>query len=168
MLLTTDRLRLRGLSADDAAFMLRLLNDPSFLRNIGDKGVRTADEARAYILRGPASGYEKLGFGMWLVEEKESGAPAGICTLLKREALDDVDIGYALLPEFWSRGYASEATSALISYARDTLGLKRLVAVTAVDNQSSVRLLEKLGFRFERMVKLSDDDVDLKLFAFDL
>ena len=168
MLIETDRLRLRRLSADDAPFMLALLNEPSFLRNVGDKGVRTLDDARAYILRGPVAEYGKSGLGMWAVEAKESGAAAGICTLLKRDALGDVDIGYAFLPEFWSRGYASEAAAAVTSYARETLGLRRLVAITAVDNRSSVRVLERLGFEFERMVRLPGDDADLKLFALDL
>jgi len=109
--------------------------------------------------------YEKFGFGLWLVEMKESGVSAGICGLLKRDVLEDVDLGYAFLPEFWSRGYALESASAVMSYATATLGLKRIVAVTNVDNQSSIRLLEKIGFEYQQMVRLSDDGQELKLFA---
>ena len=163
--LVTDRLSLRRLSIDDAGFILRLLNEPSFIQNIGDKGVRTIDDAGSYILNGPVASYEKFGFGLWLVEMKESGVSAGICGLLKRDVLEDVDLGYAFLPEFWSRGYALESASAVMSYATATLGLKRIVAVTNVDNQSSIRLLEKIGFEYQQMVRLSDDGQELKLFA---
>src|SRR5713226_1802429 len=149
MVLETNRLSLRRLSIDDADFILKLLNEPSFIHNIGDRGVRTIEEARAYILNGPVASYEKYGFGLWLVEAKHSGARVGICGLLKREVLEDIDIGYALLPEFWSRGYALESASAVLSYAREELRLKRVVAVVNPDNQSSIRLLEKIGFEFE-------------------
>ncbi len=163
----TDRLRLRRLSIDDAEFVLRLLNEPSFIQNIGDRGVRTNDDARAYILKGPIASYEKFGFGLWLVETKPAAIPIGICGLLKREVLDDVDIGYALLPEFCSQGYAFEAASAVMSYAREMLALKRVVAVTNADNQSSIRLLEKMGFEYERMIRLAEDAPEIKLFAAD-
>lgn len=163
--LVTRRLGLRRLSADDAGFILRLLNEPSFIRHIGDRGVRTADDARAYILNGPVKSYERFGFGLWLVEERGSGAPVGICGLLKRDALEDVDLGYALLPEFWSKGYASEAASAVMSYAGGALGLRRVAAVTDPENRASIRLLEKLGFEYERTVSLSDGGPELKLFA---
>lgn len=165
MVLETNRLSLRRLSVDDADFILKLLNEPSFIHNIGDRGVRTIEDARAYILNGPVASYEKHGFGLWLVETKESGAHIGICGLLKREALEDVDIGYALLPEFWSRGYALESASAVLSYARDELRLKRVVAVVNPKNQGSIRLLEKIGFEFEEMVRLSEDAPEIKLYA---
>jgi RimJ/RimL family protein N-acetyltransferase len=165
MILATDRLSLRELSVDDAGFMLRLLNEPSFLRYIGDRGVRTIEEARSYIRQGPIASYERHGFGLWLVEVQESGAAAGICGLLKRDVLEDADIGYAFLPEFWSQGYALEAASAVLAYARQTLGFARVLAVTNVDNESSIRLLGKLGFAYERMVRLADGDPEGKLFA---
>lgn len=164
-ILETDRLQLRRLSVDDAEFILRLLNEPSFIQNIGDRGVRTIEDARAYILKGPIASYEKFGFGLLLVAEKETGVPAGICGLLRRDVLEDVDIGYALLPEFWSRGYALESASAVISYAREKLGSKRVLAVVNPDNQSSIRLLGKMGFQYERMVRLSDDAPEIKLFS---
>lgn len=165
MILETERLQLRMLSLDDAEFILRLLNEPSFIQNIGDRGVRTIDDARAYILKGPVASYEKFGFGLWMVEARFESTPIGICGLLKRDVLEDVDIGYALLPEFWSQGYALESVSAVMSYASEKLGLKRVVAVTNSDNASSIRLLEKIGFKYERMVRLSEDADEIKLFA---
>jgi len=168
MILETDRLQLRMLTDDDAEFILRLLNEPSFIQNIGDRGVRTIDDARGYILKGPIASYEKFGFGLWMVETKSGAAPIGICGLLKRDVLEDADIGYALLPEFWSQGYALESASAVIKYASDQLGLKRVVAVTNPDNQSSIRLLEKMGFKYERMVRLSDGAPEIKLFGADV
>ena len=168
MILETDRLQLRLLSIDDAEFILRLLNEPSFIKNIGDRGVRTLDDARVYILKGPIASYEKFGFGLWMVETRSAAAPIGICGLLKRDVLEDVDIGYALLPEFWSRGYALESASAVMSYASEKLGLKRVVAVTNSDNKSSIRLLEKMGFYYERMVRLSEGAPEIKLFAADV
>ncbi|HKG15595.1 MAG TPA: GNAT family N-acetyltransferase [Pyrinomonadaceae bacterium] len=165
MITETDRLRLRKLTPDDAEFVIRLLNEPSFIRNIGDRGVRTAEDARSYILNGPVASYEKYGFGLWLVETKDSGEPVGICGLLKRDALDDVDLGYALLPEYWSKGYALESASAVMAYAGDGLGLKRVVAIVDAGNRSSIRLLERMGFKYERMIKLPGDTTELKLFA---
>lgn len=163
--LETDRLRLRRLSTGDAEFVLRLLNEPSFIQNIGDRGVRDADGARAYILNGPVASYEKHGFGLWLVETKESREPVGICGLLKRDALEDVDLGYALVPEHWSKGYARESASAVMAYARGTLGLGRVLAIVDACNESSVRLLEKIGFEYEGMIRLSGDSPEIKLFA---
>jgi len=161
MVLETDRLRLRRLSVDDAGFILKLLNEPSFIQNIGDRGVRTIADAQAYIRNGPVASYEKHGFGLWLVETKESGAHIGICGLLKREVLEDVDIGYALLPEFWSRGYALESASAVLSYGSEKLGLKRVLAVVNPQNQSSIRLLEQIGFEFEKVIRLSEDAAEI-------
>lgn len=165
MILKTDRLRLRELTTEDAAFMLKLLNEPSFIRNIGDRGVRTLEEARSYISNRIAASYKEHGFGLWLVEENESGEAIGVCGLLKREWLEDVDLGYALLPEYWSKGYATEAASATVAYAREALGLARVVAITDPDNQSSIKLLERIGFDHERMVRQSVGEPELKLFA---
>jgi ribosomal-protein-alanine N-acetyltransferase len=168
LILDTDRLRLRTLTTDEAEFMLGLLNEPSFIQNIGDRGVRTVDNARSYILNGPVASYEKHGFGLWLVEVKESGAPIGICGLLKRDALDDTELGYALMPEYWSKGYALESASAVMAYAREELGLRRVAAITDAGNESSIRLLEKIGFKYEGMIRLSEDAPELKLFASEL
>jgi len=167
IVLETDRLILRQLSTEDAAFILELVNEPSFIQNIGDRGVRTLEDARSYILRVAISSYEKNGFGLNLVMLKESGEAIGMCGLIKRDGLEDVDIGYAFLPRFWSKGYASEAALAIKHYGRDIVGLKRLVAITDPENQGSIRVLEKIGLKYEKMVRLSEDDIELKLFAAD-
>jgi len=166
-ILETDRLILRQLSTEDAEFILELVNEPSFIQNIGDRGVRTLEDARAYILRVAISSYEKNGFGLYLVELRDSGQSIGMCGLIKRDGLEDVDIGYAFLPRFWLKGYAVEAAAAVKDYARDALGLKRLVAITDPANQGSIRVLEKIGLKYEKMVQLSADDIELKLFAID-
>jgi RimJ/RimL family protein N-acetyltransferase len=163
--LETDRLNLRWLSTDDAEFILELLNEPSFLRFIGDKGVRTLDDARDYILNGPVDMYTRLGFGLYLTELKDGGAPIGICGLIKRDGLEEVDIGFAFLPKFWAKGYAYEAAAAVMAYGKDVLGLKRIVAITSPDNHVSAKVLEKLGMQFERMVRLSEDAEEVRLFA---
>lgn len=165
--LETDRLILRRLAPEDAEFILRLLNEPSWLRFIGNKGVRNVEDARSYILKGPVEMYSRLGFGLYLVELKDGGSSIGMCGLIKRDSLEDVDIGFAFLPEYWGRGYAHEAASAVMEYGREVLGLRRLDAITSVDNESSARLLEKLGLRFEGMLKLSDDSEEVRLFVLD-
>ena len=167
-ILETERLNLRQIATGDAEFVLELLNEPSFLRNIGDKGVRTIDDSIQYILDGPVDSYERLGFGLWLVELKGSKVPVGICGLVKRDALTDVDIGYAFLPRFWAMGYAYESASAVKSYAMNVLGLKRLLAITSPDNVGSIKVLEKIGFKFDRMIRLSEGEPEIKLFASDV
>jgi len=167
-ILETDRLILRQLQGGDAAFILRLVNEPSWLRYIGDKGVRTLEDAGEYIRTGPVDMYRRLGFGLWLIEQKPQGEPMGICGLLKRDTLDDVDIGFALLPEYWKQGYAHEAASATMDYARQQLALARVVAITSKDNAASQTLLEKLGFYLQQTVQLTPDDEELNLFVLDL
>lgn len=164
-ILETDRLILRRLSVDDSEFILELLNDPSWLRFIGDKGVRTLDDARDYILKGPIEMYERFGFGLYLTELKSEGVPVGLCGLLKRDSLEDVDVGFAFLPQFRAKGFGYEAASAVLAYGKNVLGLGRIVAITSPDNDVSARLLEKLGLRFEKMVKLSGDDHEVRLFT---
>jgi RimJ/RimL family protein N-acetyltransferase len=164
-IIETERLVLRKLTIDDAAFLLDLLNQPSFIQFIGDRGVRTLDDTRKIILTRYIAAYERLGFGVYLTLLKKDSVPVGICGLIKRDGLDDVDVGYAFLPQYWSQGYASESASAVLAYARNTLGIKRILGITTPDNAGSIRVLEKAGLKFERMVKLSEDDVELKLFA---
>jgi RimJ/RimL family protein N-acetyltransferase len=163
--LQTSRLALTYLSPADAAFILRLLNEPSWLEHIGDKGVRTVADARRYIETGPVEMYGRLGFGLYQVRLTVSDEPIGICGLLKRETLEDVDLGYAFLPEFWGNGYAYEASAAVLSYARNTLGLVRIVAITGRNNGPSRRLLEKLGFEVERAIQPGESGEDLLLYA---
>jgi RimJ/RimL family protein N-acetyltransferase len=164
-ILATERLRLRHLHAGDADFMLNLLNEPAYHRFIGDKGVRTLDEARGFIRDKIAVSYANNGFGLYLVELKASATPLGICGLVKRDGLDDVDIGFAFREQFWGRGYAFEAASATLDYARDSVGLRRIVAITALDNQSSIALLEKLGLKFDRIIRIPGNERDSRLFV---
>ena len=165
IVLETDRLVLRHLCEDDASFILALLNEPSFLQFIGDKGVRTLEDARNYILTGPMEMYSRLGFGLYLVESKDSHLSMGMCGLIKRDTLEDVDIGFAFSPQFWGQGYAYEAAAAVMLYGKEALKLKRIVAITSPDNQASGRLLEKLGFRFDRMLRLSAEAEEVRLFV---
>ena len=162
--LETERLILRKLCTEDAAFILRLVNEPSWLQFIGDRGVRMIEDARQYILKGPVDSYERLGFGLFAVEVKDGGIAIGICGLLKRDSLDDVDIGFAFLPEFWGKGYAYESASAVLAFAT-TLGLNRVVAIVSKENLPSISVLEKVGMRFERMMRLPGEEEDVLLYA---
>jgi RimJ/RimL family protein N-acetyltransferase len=123
------------------------------------------DDARRYLLTGPIDSYERHGFGMYRVALKDDDTPVGICGLVKRDSLDDVDIGFAFLPDFRSKGYAFESASAVLAYARRTLGMRRIVAITTTDNAESIRLLETLGLKFEKTIRIAEDGVDLELFA---
>lgn len=164
--LQTERLFLRRLApAYDADFILELLNEPSFLRYIGDKGVRDRASACRYIETGPMASYARFGFGLLRVELRDGGQPIGICGLLKRDTLKDVDVGFAFLPRYWSRGYAFEAASAVLAEGRAKFGLKRIVAITSPDNEASIRLLGRLGFHPEGLARLSDSEPPVKLFA---
>jgi len=166
-MITSERLFIRPITVDDAPFILTLLNEPSFLRYIGDKQVRNLEDARQYILNGPIASYERHGFGLCLMELRESPTPVGMCGILKREGLPDPDLGFALLPDFWSKGLAFEAATAVLNDASERLKLERILAITSLDNEASIKLLERLGFRFERVVKLSPEGEQLKLFTKD-
>ncbi|MBT2738369.1 GNAT family N-acetyltransferase [Bacillus sp. ISL-7] len=162
----TERLILRCLTPEDAAFILELLNDPSWIRFIGDRGVRTLEDARNYIVTGPMEMYSRLGFGLYMTELKDAGmTPVGICGLIKRDSLEDVDLGFAFLTRFQAKGYGFEVASATLVHGREQLGLKRIVAITSKDNDGSSRLLEKVGMKFERMIVLAHDPEELKLFG---
>jgi RimJ/RimL family protein N-acetyltransferase len=163
--LRCERLSLRELGLHDAEFILRLLNEPGFLRFIGDKGVRNLDDAREYLAKGPLESYRRHGFGLYLVSRRGDEAPIGICGLVKRDTLVDPDVGFAFLEEHWSKGYASEAAAAVLVYARDTLSIERIVAITAIDNRGSIAVLEKIGLTLERRVRLGDDSQELNLFG---
>lgn len=145
--------------------MLRLMNEPSYLRFIGDKGVRNVADARQYILDGPVDSYGRYGYGLNLTERKEDGAPIGICGLVNRESLEGVDIGFAFLFDYWSNGYAHEAANATLEYAKNVVGLGRILAITAPDNNNSIKLLEKMGFQFEGMASVFADEPEVKLYA---
>jgi RimJ/RimL family protein N-acetyltransferase len=162
--LETDRLVLRRLTPDDAPFILELLNDPLFLRFVSDKGVRTTADAAEYIRHGPMASYEQHGFGLFLVTLKD-GTPIGMCGLLKRAVLEDVDVGFAFRPQFGGRGYATEAAAATVAYGRTVLGLKRIVAITAPDNAASQNVLKKIGLRYEKTLQLPAYSTDSLLFV---
>ncbi|HEY6124006.1 MAG TPA: GNAT family N-acetyltransferase, partial [Steroidobacteraceae bacterium] len=124
--LETPRLILRRLEFDDAPFLVKLLNEPSFLENIGDRGVRTIEDAHRYVREGPMAMYDRYGFGLWHTASRE-GVPMGMCGLLKRDILPDVDVGYAFLPQFWGQGFAYEATAATLRHGARKFGLRRVV-----------------------------------------
>ncbi len=163
----TERLVLRELTLDDAPFILRLLNDPAWIEFIGDRGVRTADAARGYLETRILKMYRDHGLGLWLVEKKDETTPAGICGLLKRDTLNEVDLGYAFLPEFRGRGLAYEAGLASLVYGRTHLGLRRIIALTAPKNFHSIALLEKLGLRFEHTIAFPSANDTSNLYAWE-
>ena len=166
ILLETERLTLAHLSTEaDAEFILRLLNEPSFLQYIGDKGVRTPDDARQYIISGPAKSYHENGFGLYRVALKGNDSPIGISGLIKRDTLPEPDIGFAFLPKYWNCGYALESAVAVMKYAREVLHIERILAITTPDNQASAKLLAKIGLKFERLIRLTSDSPEVKLFS---
>ena len=164
-ILETDRLRLTRLSYDDCEFIFELVNEPSFIRYIGDKSVKTLDDARNYLRDGPLGSYERFGYGLFLVTPKDDDMPAGICGLVKRQEFDDPDIGFAFLQRYRENGYALESAKAVLEYGFAELNLKRIIAIADPDNERSVRLLERLGLAFERMLRMPEDDHDINLFA---
>lgn len=164
-ILETPRLRIRPFALDDAPFAYELLNDPDWIRNIGNRNIQSLEDARGYLERGPMAMYEKEGFSLFAVVLKETGQTIGMCGLIRREVLEDVDIGFAFLPAYRGQGYALESARACMDHAWGALGLERMVAIVAPRNAPSIRLLEALGFTFERWMKLPNDDEDLKLYG---
>lgn len=163
--LETNRLVIRHLTLNDSDFIIELLNDPAFIKNIGDKKVRTVQDAHKYILDGPVTSYEKNGFGLYLVVLKESALPIGICGLIKRDILENVDVGFAFLPAFRGKGYAFESASAVVELGRSKFGLEKIVGVTVPGNTGSIAVLEKLGMRFEKMVKMNENEPEIRLYS---
>jgi RimJ/RimL family protein N-acetyltransferase len=155
----TQRLRLRRLTLSDAdaAFMIRLVNDPGWLAHIGERNVRDMEQSRAYI-RKTLDMYERFGFGSWLAELRDTGEPIGTCGLVKRDSVEDVEIGYALLPQFRGQGLALEGAQAVLHYARDVLGLERIAAIDTPANRDSIRLLVNIGLTFVRPMTLPNND----------
>ncbi|MED2935519.1 GNAT family N-acetyltransferase [Bacillus wiedmannii] len=166
IVLETERLVLRWFDIKDAPFILELVNDPAWIQFIGDKRIKDLEDAKKYILNGPVDMYNKMGFGLYLVERKEDLTPLGMCGLIKRDSLEDVDIGFAFLEKFRSNGYGFESASAVIEYGVQKLELKRIVAITTIDNINSGKLLEKIGFQFEEII--SDSGENLKLFGYNI
>ncbi len=159
-----ERIRLRRLRLTDAAFILELVNEPDFIRNIGDKGVRSHDDARDYLLAGPLTSYERHGFGLYGIELRETAALIGVCGLLKRDWLEVADLGFATLAGFRQRGLTREAAGLMVGSAASEYGLDRLAAITLPENRASIDLLVSLGFRFERMIVPEGGGDQLRLF----
>jgi RimJ/RimL family protein N-acetyltransferase len=165
-ILETERLRLRTLTLDDAPFYLEVVNVPAFIEYIGDRGIRTVDAARKAIAEGPVAMQAALGHSLYLVELKQDGAPIGMCGLIKRDTLPDVDIGYAFLPQFGGKGYATEAAAAVLAYA-PSIGIRRVLAITSPGNAGSNAVLKKIGMRFEELVHLTPEDTGTMLHSYD-
>ncbi len=171
-ILETKRLVLRELTVEDADFILQLLNEPAYILFIGDRGVRTPAEARAYIEKNIRLSYKKNGFGLYLVEMKDDATPLGatplgICGLINRDSLPDIDIGYAFLEAYRGNGYATESAQAVMAFGKTVVGLNRIVGITAVTNQPSINVLEKVGLHFEKLITLPGSDEEIMLFAWD-
>ena len=163
-IISTERLHLRVMRLDDAEFYLRLVNEPTFISNIRDKGIRTLDESRASIETGALASQEKFGFSFYLAEDRTTHLPMGICGLTKRDSLDDVDLGYAFLPEFCGQGFAYEAALAVLTHTKNSLPIKQLAAITSPTNERSNRLLIKLGFIFQKTTLLAGDNTETRLY----
>lgn len=165
IVIETERLILRKFTVEDAPFVLELLNTPSWLRFIGDRRVHSVEDAEQYLINGNIKSYEMYGFGFYAVIEKSTHKPIGMCGLVKRNTLDDIDIGFSFLPQFIGKGYGFEAASATLEYAQNTLKLKKIVAIVDPENEVSIGLIKKINLRFEKMVRLSADDIELMLFS---
>lgn len=165
MLIETDRLVLREFKLDDAEFVLKLVNEPSWLENIGDKNVHTIADAEGYISTGPLQSYQENGYGLWMAELKLQSVPVGMCGLVKREFFSEPDVGFAFLPEYWGLGFASEAGRATLEYAQNTLNISRVLGITSLDNVGSMRVLEKIGLKYEKLVNLPGYQGQSRLFV---
>jgi RimJ/RimL family protein N-acetyltransferase len=163
--LRTQRLTLRRFTLDDAPFVLQLVNDPAFIANIGDKGVRSIDDARRYLTDGPLAMYRQHGFGLWHTALTATSEAVGMCGLLRRDVLPDVDLGYAYLPQHRGQGLAQEAARAVLAEAGRRFGLRRVVAVVSQGNQGSIRVLEKLGMRFEGLHAMYPGEPEVRLYS---
>ena len=166
--LRTARLDLRPIGLDDAPLMFAIWNDAAFIRNVGDRGVRTLDQARDAIRAGALKLFEEHGFGPFSMTRRDDGTQIGICGLFKRDVLDAPDIGFAVLPDFCGHGFAGEAATAVVEHARTDLGLAMLTAIVSPDNTPSIGLIEKLGLRFEGMITMPGDQVAIRLYRMSL
>jgi RimJ/RimL family protein N-acetyltransferase len=164
----TPRLSLRKVTSGDAALLLELMNEPPYIENIGDRGVRTAPDAARYIEDKYTVSYERNGYGLYLVELREGLVPIGICGLVRRPALDHPDVGFAYLQRFWSKGYASEAAEATLAFARDTLALPYLYGVVSPSNARSIRILERLGLRYLRPIQIPGNSSEAQVYGMEL
>ncbi len=164
-IIETERLNLRHLHVDDADFILELINEPDWIKYIGDRGVRTVDDAQSYILEGPMAMYKEHGIGLYLVEIKKCATPIGVCGLIQRDFLRDVDIGFGFLSKYWGLGYAYEAAQATLTYGTKELGYHRIAGFTSLNNEKSANLLRKLGMRDEGNIRYASTAEYVRLFA---
>jgi RimJ/RimL family protein N-acetyltransferase len=162
-ILDTERLALRELNENDVSFILELLNTDGWLKYIGDKNVKTEDQAREYLINGPIKSYKDNGYGLCLVELKDNKVPIGICGIIKRDTLDNPDIGYAFLPTYHGQGYAFEIAKQVLIYAKEVLYLTEILAITLPENEPSIKLLNKLGFNFQKNIGATVTAPELKL-----
>lgn len=166
--LETERLLLRRVTLDDAGFMLSIWNDPAFVRHVGDRGIRSVEEARTALQEGAFRLYEEHGYGPYCMSRKADGALVGICGLFRRDNLDDPDIGFGVLPEYCGMGLAGEAARAVVAHARDDLGIEYLTAIVSPGNTASIGLIEKLGLKFERGITMPGDEEEISLYRMSL
>ena len=164
-ILETERLILRQFTLDDAPFILELLNTPTWLQFIGDRNVHSIEDAENYLLNGSIKSYAENGFGFYAVIDKSTNQSIGMCGLIKRDTLPDIDIGFAFLPNLISKGFGFEIASATLEYALNILKIKRIIAIVNPDNEKSIGLIKKIGMQFEEMIKFGDDGKELMLFA---
>jgi ribosomal-protein-alanine N-acetyltransferase len=164
-ILETERLRLREFNLNDTAFIITLLNSPGWLKYIGDRVVKTTEQAKQYLENGPLKSYTENGYGLSLVEKKDGHAAIGMCGILNRKALDTPDIGFAFLPGYCGQGYAFEVADAMLQYAHKTLNIPKISAITIPDNRSSIKLLEKLGLKFRKPFKFQNSEEELHLYS---
>jgi RimJ/RimL family protein N-acetyltransferase len=165
-LLETERMRLKELTLRDKEFIIALLNSPGWLKYIGDREVKTIDQAQAYLKNGPLKSYQEHGFGLWLVESKAEVEPIGLCGLIKRETLDLPDLGFAFMPEYMGKGFGFEMAQAVLKFVRSKIKEQRVCAIVNPANAASLRLLEKIGFVFQKTVHFSDREQELLLFIY--
>lgn len=165
MIFGTARLELHKLTPADVDFIFELLNTPTWIKHIGDRGIKSLEHAADYIITGPMASYNKHGFGLWLMKLKTTQNPIGLCGLIKRDYLDDPDIGFALLPEYTGKGYATEAARGVMHLAFQELNLTKLLAFTSSDNQLSIAVIQKLGMKYMDMISIPNDPEKLMLFG---
>lgn len=160
----TNRLEILEITTEDTPFIFELLNTPSWIKFIGDRGIKTQNDAKNYILNKFIPGYQTFGFGFYLVRLKENQASIGIAGLVKRDALEHIDIGFAFLPQYEGKGYGFESAAAIMEYANTSLGIKTIAGITNADNTRSIALLEKLGLRYQKMILLPNETEEIMLF----
>jgi RimJ/RimL family protein N-acetyltransferase len=156
---------LRRITLDDVGLMLAVWNDPAFVRYVGDRGIRTVEEAQAALIQGAFKLYEEHGYGPYCMSLKEDNTQVGICGLFRRDNLDHPDIGFAVLPEYRGEGFVGEAAQAVVTHARDDLGIDILTAIVSPDNMASICLIEKLGLKFERGITMPGEDDEISLYS---